>query len=111
MAWIKSEDLPSPEEWAAREAAKEAEARAAYTWGMATSDLAYGSHLTIFEAGRVVEEFKRSNVHPYDALPFMIRVYSLRTGRRPGVEPHEIAREIVGLIRLERTLDEGNGSS
>jgi len=88
-------DYVSPEEESAR--------RSAYTWKHVASDLAYGSRLTIFEAARVVEEFKRGNVHPYDALPMMIRIYSDKINHR---EPGEIAREIVNLIRLERTLDE-----
>jgi hypothetical protein len=108
MAWIKSDDLPSPEEWAERKAAEEAAARAAYTWKMTISDLAYGTRLTIFEAGRVVEEFKRGNIHPYDVLPMLIRIYSDKINY---CEPHEIAREIVKLIRLERTLDRKEGSS
>jgi hypothetical protein len=102
MAWIKSS-----EEYRGRD--EEARTRAAYTWEKATTDLTYMTRLTLMESGRVIEEFRRSNVHPYDALPWIVKIYSDKSGYHdPAVVPVDIAREIVELIRLERTLDEGN---
>lgn len=102
MAWL------TPDEFAARTKAKEAAARAAYTWKNATTDLTHSTRLTLVESVRVIEEFRRSNVHPYDALPIMIRVFNT------GFDLSDIsglARAVVDLTRLERTLDEGNEGS
>jgi hypothetical protein len=98
MAWIKSEEY--------RERDEEAKARAHYTWKQATTDLAYMTRLTLMESGRAIDQFRRSNVHPYDALPWMVKIFNA------GVDPDEIsalARAVVELIRLEQTLDPEDG--
>lgn len=91
-------DYVSPEEAAAR--------RAAYTWKQATTDLAYMTRLTLMESVRVIDEFHRSNVCPYDALPWMVKIFN--AGNNPS-GTSTLARAVVELIRLERTLDQGNG--
>lgn len=84
-------DLISPEE---------AETiRAAYTWSEATSDLAYNTSLTLMEATEVTIQLRRTGVHPYDALPILVRIFKDVTDRG------NIARALVDLIKLAEETD------
>jgi hypothetical protein len=80
--------------------------RAAYTWGQMPVDLAYATSLTLTDATQAVEELKRSNVHPFDALPQVIRIFTSGLDRHSDVP--RLTKAVVELIRLERTLDQGN---
>lgn len=76
---------------------EEAETRAAYTWKQATMDLAYSTRLTLMESSWIVEEFRRTDVHPYDAFPIMVRVFTA------GFDHNDVrglARAVAELVNL-----------
>lgn len=74
--------------------------RDAYTWEQARSDLAYGTPLTIFDAGRVVRalEEEDTGIHPYDALPLLMKIFGDRDPAR-SEKYEQMAWNIAKLIK------------
>ena len=75
--------------------------RDAYTWENATSDLAYGTPLTIFDAGRVCRALEKGDagIHPYDAFPLLMKIFEDRDPAR-SERYEEMAWSMVKMIKL-----------
>lgn len=104
MTWTEPFDMSDPEQVAkarARQEAKDREARDAYTWENAQSDLAYGTPLTIFDAGRVIRTLDEEDlgIHPYDALPLLMKIFEDRDPAR-SEKIEVIAWNMVKMIKL-----------
>lgn len=73
--------------------------RTTYTWGNATRDLALGTRLLLGEAATVVSILEETDVHPYDAVPHLVKLF----GEGPLTTTK--ARALKALI--EREADDG----
>lgn len=109
MGWTKPFDMSDPEQVAeakARQEAKEREKRDAYTWDNARSDLAYGTPLTIFDAGRVTRTLEEQDlgIHPYDALPLLMKIFEDRNPAR-SEKIETITWNMVNMIKLVKEMD------
>lgn len=83
--------------------------REKYTWIMAAKDIALSTTLTIQQVGEITWEFRQPqiNIHPYDALPLLIRVF--KTSR--GDDVHRMAVGIAELIKLSHSPIESSAQS
>lgn len=101
MPWL------TPEEFAAAQAKEIREARDAYTWENARSDLAYGTPLTIFDAGRVTRTFEEeTDLHPYDVFPLLLKVFEDRDPAR-SEKIETLAWNMVKMIKLAGLISLG----
>lgn len=109
MGWTKPfnmSDLEQMAEARSRQEAKERKERDAYTWDNAAHDLAYGTPLTIFDAGRVTRTLDEQDlgIHPYDALPLLMKIFEDRNPAR-SEKIKTITWNMVKMIQLVKETD------
>jgi hypothetical protein len=56
-----------------------------YTWDHATKDLSLSTRMTLREAGDITYQLRGSGLHPYNALPVLVRLFAAdRPAERGG---------------------------